>query len=168
MQLCHRGAALQRASTLPRVRPSTLLPCPRVRGHYHFRASPSYSTAMSWLWTFGSVPEIDAVALKEKSEAVVGGSSEALIIDVRTAGEYTAGHIAGSKNASFLPPWGFASRVKPLLEGRPKDTEIICICLSAHRSIGALKWLKQQGYENSFQLKAGMQDWRARKLPEDK
>jgi hypothetical protein len=34
------------------------------------------------------------------------------------------------------------------------------------RSIGALKWLHQRGYSNVKQLAAGMQDWRARGLPE--
>jgi hypothetical protein len=32
------------------------------------------------------------------------------IIDVRTAGEYQAGHIQGALNASFLPPWDWPSR----------------------------------------------------------
>jgi rhodanese-related sulfurtransferase len=32
------------------------------------------------------------------------------IIDVRTDAEWRAGRIAGSQNASFLPPWSFADR----------------------------------------------------------
>ena len=32
------------------------------------------------------------------------------IIDVRTAGEYEAGHIEGAVNASFLPPWSWPGR----------------------------------------------------------
>jgi hypothetical protein len=63
----------------------------------------------------------------------------------RTESEWRAGHIQGSKNASFLPPWSWPAAVQPLIEGTAKDTEIYVICLSAHRSIGALKWLKERG-----------------------
>eukprot|EP00983_Pelagomonas_calceolata_P065002 1148394-Pelagomonas_calceolata.AAC.2 len=34
------------------------------------------------------------------------------------------------------------------------------------RSIGAYKWLRNKGFSNVKQLAAGMQDWRARHLPE--
>lgn len=40
------------------------------------------------------------------------------------------------------------------------------VCLSAHRSIGALKWLRGQGYRSVKQLKGGMQAWRREALPE--
>jgi rhodanese-related sulfurtransferase len=66
-------------------------------------------------------------------------------IKKRTEGEWEAGRIAGSLNASFLPPWSFKDRVQPLIQQLPKDAEIYVICLSAHRSIGALKWLKAEG-----------------------
>lgn len=32
------------------------------------------------------------------------------IIDVRTAGEYAGGHVAGALHASFLPPWAWPGR----------------------------------------------------------
>lgn len=39
------------------------------------------------------------------------------IIDVRTQGEFVAGHIAGARNASFLPPWDFPNRSAEALGG---------------------------------------------------
>jgi hypothetical protein len=56
------------------------------------RAFSSSSSCMSWLWTFGSVPEVDASELLSISKAAQAGSSEVLIVDVRTAGEFDAGH----------------------------------------------------------------------------
>jgi rhodanese-related sulfurtransferase len=49
-----------------------------------------------------------------------------------------------------------------------KDAEIYTICLSAHRSIGAVKWLQQQGYTKAKQLQGGMQAWWKQQLPETK
>ncbi|GAX80178.1 hypothetical protein CEUSTIGMA_g7616.t1 [Chlamydomonas eustigma] len=122
---------------------------------------------MSWLWTFGQVPEVDAAKLLEITEAGKGTTPSPVLIDVRTEAEWEAGHIAGSLNASFLPPWSFKSRILPLIEHVPKSAEIYVICLSAHRSIGALKWLRAQGYTNVQQLKGGMKAWRDQKLSED-
>ncbi|GIM07502.1 hypothetical protein Vretimale_11615 [Volvox reticuliferus] len=90
------------------------------------------------------------------------------IIDVRTRAEYAAGHIPGALNASFLPPWSWSSRVEPLLQGVDPGTELYVICLSAHRSIGALKWLNERGFGNVKQLKGGMQAWRSQRLTEVK
>jgi rhodanese-related sulfurtransferase len=42
----------------------------------------------------------------------------------------------------------------------------LMICLSAHRSIAAVRLMTEMGHENVFQLKGGMQDWRAKQLPE--
>jgi rhodanese-related sulfurtransferase len=123
---------------------------------------------MSWLWTFGQVPEVEAVRLSEIVTAGKRDSPSPVIIDVRTEGEWEAGRIAGSLNASFLPPWSFKDRVQPLIQQLPKDAEIYVICLSAHRSIGALKWLKAEGYTNVKQLKGGMKAWREQQLSEDR
>jgi len=100
---------------------------------------------MSWLWTFGSVPELPAAELNQLVGSPRANGSPINIIDVRTEAEWRGGHIKGARNASFLPPWSFGSRIDPLIKDLPKDAEIYVICLSAHRSIGALKWLRQQG-----------------------
>ncbi|PNH11732.1 hypothetical protein TSOC_001400 [Tetrabaena socialis] len=101
------------------------------------------------------------------------GPNSPRIIDVRTAAEYAAGHIAGAVHASFLPPWSWPSNVAPLLASAAPEAELYVICLSAHRSIGALKWLRERGHMNVRQLQArtagrvgGMQAWRAQKMPE--
>ncbi|KAG2486766.1 hypothetical protein HYH03_014565 [Edaphochlamys debaryana] len=106
------------------------------------------------------------MALKE-SERMLPTSPR--IIDVRTRGEYDGGHIAGALHASFLPPWSWPNAVGPILaQGVTHDTELYVICLSAHRSIGAYKWLAERGYKQVKQLKGGMQRWRAHSMPEVK
>ena len=44
---------------------------------------------------------------------------------------------------------------------------LIAICLTAHRSIPAVRLLKQRGFEASH-LAGGMLAWRAASLPEEK
>jgi hypothetical protein len=39
---------------------------------------------------------------------------------------------------------GRPRRIEPLLTGATKDTPFVLICLSAHRSVGALKWMREQ------------------------
>mmetsp|Transcript_22087 Transcript_22087/g.39341 ORF Transcript_22087/g.39341 Transcript_22087/m.39341 type:complete len:134 (+) Transcript_22087:55-456(+) len=123
---------------------------------------------MSWLWTFGRVPELNAQGLLNVSRSIAALSEEERllsktprIIDVRTETEYKSGHIPFSLNASFLPPWNWENKITPLLQTCNQDTEIYVVCLSAHRSIGALKWLNNKGYRNIKQLEGGMKAWRS-------
>ena len=80
--------------------------------------------------------------------------------------EWQAGHIKGARHASFLPPCSFPSTVAPLLVGLDKGAEIVIVCLKTPRSIGAVKWLSQQGFTNARQLQGGMLAWRSARLPE--
>lgn len=51
----------------------------------------------------------------------------------------------------------------PLQSGEP----VVAICLTAHRSVTAVRLLKRRGYD-IVQLKGGMRAWRAAGLPEAK
>ena len=78
----------------------------------------------------------------------------AIIIDVRTAGEYNSGHIKGSLN---IPVDRIASKVEEI---RKKKKLVITCCRSGARSGMAAGILKKQGIEcynggpwNSLQTK---------------
>jgi tRNA 2-selenouridine synthase SelU len=62
-----------------------------------------------------------------------------------------------------LRPLVLAQSKLPLDKARP----VLCICLSAHRSIAAQKYFEQQGFK-AVQLKGGMKEWRKMGLPEVK
>lgn len=66
----------------------------------------------------------------------------ALILDVRTSGEYAGGHIKGSTNISVnaLP--------QSLKKIKDKNRPIITCCASGMRSSSAKKILKAAGYTN--------------------
>lgn len=124
---------------------------------------------MSWLWTFGSVPELPA---QQVLDECAGKGNDCLIVDVRTEGEFGRGHIDGATSCSLVPPWSFRTRVVETLarldpDWQTDDRRIVFICLSAHRSISAVKLLTEMGRANNvFQLQGGMQAWRAAGLPE--
>ena len=56
-----------------------------------------------------------------------------------------------------------ACKLPPALD---KGAEIVIICLKTPRSIGAVKWLSQEGFTNARQLQGGMLAWRSAGLPE--
>lgn len=95
-------------------------------------------------------------------DAAVGLVREgAVLLDVRTTGEFEAGHIAEAQNISLQ-----ALAAGPV-QGLPADrsTPIVTICGVGKRSLNAMLLLKAQGYEKVKSVRGGMQAWRAAGLP---
>jgi rhodanese-related sulfurtransferase len=109
-----------------------------------------------WWLPFGRVPEVSAAELAASLRA---GTAPQLV-DVRSRAEFDAGHLAGAVSA---PITSFAEAL-PGLELDPARP-VVAICLTAHRSIPAVRLLRRQGLEAS-QLEGGMLAWRAARLPE--
>jgi phage shock protein E len=76
-------------------------------------------------------PSVDLAALAQQG---------AVILDVRTKGEYASGHIKGSLN---IPLDALGSNLGKL---KDKQTPIITCCASGMRSASAKSFLKNQGY----------------------
>lgn len=70
-------------------------------------------------------------------------NGDALILDVRSPGEFARGHVDGALN---LPLDGFAQAYPGA--GPDKSRQIIVYCQSGGRSGQAMRILKQQGYDN--------------------
>lgn len=104
-----------------------------------------------WWIPFGSVPEVAPDDLRRQLES----DDPPQILDVRTRREYNNGHIPG---AVHVPITRLRSRVERL----PFDPRkpVVTICLTAHRSIPAVRALKTCGYRNVRQLAGGMSAWR--------
>jgi len=106
---------------------------------------------------FGKVPEIDGNTLQQSlSESAV----RPFVVDVRTRYEWSESHIDGAVN---IPVTGFSKRLDELPQD--KNSEIVAICLSAHRSIPAVRMLQKAGYKRACQLKGGMIAWNKSGLP---
>jgi rhodanese-related sulfurtransferase len=109
-----------------------------------------------WWIPFGSVPEISPNEL----HATLSGNAPPYVLDVRTHREWKASRIEGAVN---IPITSFRTDLKNLsLEpARP----VIAICLSAHRSIPAVRALRAAGFINAYQLQGGMLAWWKAELP---
>jgi rhodanese-related sulfurtransferase len=80
-------------------------------------------------------------------------SQQPVLVDVRTPGEYRAGHIDG---AISCPLGSEAS----LLVACPLDSDIILICKTGHRSQAAADTLLGLGFRRVSHLQGGMGAWR--------
>ncbi|PSL07854.1 rhodanese-like domain-containing protein [Cecembia rubra] len=79
---------------------------------------------------------------------------EAVIIDVRTAGEFHSGKIKGARNIDLMSP-GFMGQIQNL----PKDKKYYIYCRSGNRSGQACDIMSQLGFENTYNLAGGIMSW---------
>jgi rhodanese-related sulfurtransferase len=79
----------------------------------------------------------------------------AVLLDVRTAREFEAGHIAEALN---IPLQTLSAGP---VQGLPGDhaTPVVTICGVGKRSLNAMLLLKAQGYEKVKSVRGGMQAW---------
>jgi len=112
-----------------------------------------------WWLPFGRVPEINTNELHR----LMGGDKPVQIVDVRSGAEWQRSHIPGAVSA----PIGALKRRLASLQ-LDAHQPIIAICLSAHRSIPAVRLLRARGFENAVQLKGGMLAWWGQRYPTER
>jgi rhodanese-related sulfurtransferase len=99
-----------------------------------------------------STPSVDVAGLKTRID-----SGETYLIDVRSPGEYAAGHVA---QARLVPLDQLAARLGEL----PKDREIFVICQSGGRSLRATETLAGAGLKG-VNVAGGTGGWIAAGFP---
>lgn len=83
-----------------------------------------------------------------------------LLLDVRHADEFRAGHIADALN---IPVEQLTSRAGAL--GAPRDREIVVYCVSGRRAARAQDTLQSLGYSHVRLLDGSLNAWQQRNLP---
>jgi len=81
-----------------------------------------------------------------------------VVIDVRAASEWTAGHVEGSLN---LPLTGLLARLRDV----PRDREVLVHCQSGYRSSLATSLLAREGFTNVTDLVGGWAAYDAARAP---
>ena len=89
--------------------------------------------------------EVDLVAF------AAAQADGALVIDVREADEYVAGHVPGAE----LMPMG---QLPSYLDELPKDRPVYVICASGNRSLSMTSFLVQSGYD-AWSVAGGTSAW---------
>lgn len=87
-------------------------------------------------------------------------NKEVLILDVRTPGEYAAGHI---KNSVLIPLQVLETDYTKILDHSEKP--VFLYCRSGNRSVAASKILIKNGFKKLYNLKSGINDWVKKGLP---
>lgn len=103
-----------------------------------------------------SQPEVKSghqvVDAKTFHDAINSGS--VVLIDARTPGEYSGGHIEGSENIDFLAG-DFMSHVQDL----DKNETVYIYCASGRRSGNASKMMIDAGFKHVVDLSGGFNNW---------
>lgn len=86
-----------------------------------------------------------------------------LVLDVRDAKEYAAGHLP---KARHIPLAELPGRVGEI--AKFKDKPVIVTCRSGARAGSACRYLRREGFNNVFQLKGGLAAWQQASLPVEK
>ncbi|MEA5013698.1 MAG: rhodanese-like domain-containing protein [Candidatus Limiplasma sp.] len=84
---------------------------------------------------------------------MMDAGGEYILLDVRTQGEFDAGHIPG---AILIPDFELASRAEAELP--QKDAVILLYCRSGNRSASSARTLVEMGYTNVYDF-GGINSW---------
>lgn len=81
-------------------------------------------------------------------------SNKGLLIDIRTPAEFEEGTIEGARNIDFL-----GDTFKTEISELDKTEPVYIFCKSGGRSAKAHKLLKEEGFENVYELDGGFTAW---------
>lgn len=97
----------------------------------------------------------DSTAFMEPEELRdhLESGTDVVVIDVRSAEEFSAGHVEGAINVPAEKLADHASRL-------PADAMIVTVCnFGGARSCGAAEQLRTLGYRNALPLRGGARGW---------
>lgn len=86
------------------------------------------------------------------------GDTSLVVVDVRTPGEFAAGHVPGAINIPH-------DQVAQQLSYLPKDKELVLYCRSGRRVLIAADALRALGYTRLRHLEGDIAAWTSRGLP---
>ena len=89
-----------------------------------------------------------------------GNEPGIIVLDVRTPGEFSSGHIAGAKNIDFNSN-NFEDEIYRL----DKNRVYLVYCQSGIRSSRALLMMKDKGFKSLKNLDGGLSKWVANNFP---
>ena len=102
----------------------------------------------------GSAFDVDRLSV----QLARGGPEAPIVIDVRQASEFEAGHVPGSIHIG-------AGELPAMLDRLPRDRPIATVCASGYRSSVAASMLRAAGFDHVVAVGGGLPDWQARDYP---
>jgi hydroxyacylglutathione hydrolase len=105
-------------------------------------------------YPLAEIPQLAATELAERLE----GADPPFLVDVRSAGEFAGGHVAGARNI-------LGGQLPERLDELPRDRPIALICRSGYRSNVAASVLQRAGFTEVANVAGGTLGWRRAGLP---
>ena len=102
-----------------------------------------------------ALPAVEAAARLEVDGAVV--------LDVRTPGEFVQAHLPGAINIDFHGP-----RLRADLEELDRDAPVLLYCRSGQRSGNLHPLLAELGFRDVVDIRGGIIEWVNAELPVDR
>lgn len=90
----------------------------------------------------------DDLTIRER-DYVAQRNADDVVIDVRTAGEYAQGHLAGASNIDVTAP-DFGERIDAL--SLPLDRPVYLYCRTGNRSHRATQILRGRGFDKAYNI----------------
>lgn len=104
----------------------------------------------------GGNPVLDAKSFSEKLKS----TSNAVLLDVRTPGEFSKEYIEGA----LLADWN-SDDFQRRIDAIDKNAPVFVYCLSGGRSSNAAAAMRKQGYKEVYELQGGIMKWKSAGLP---
>jgi hydroxyacylglutathione hydrolase len=115
----------------------------------------------AWQEAGGEVESNGRLTVQQLAGRVTTDGPDApLVIDVRQASEYAAGHVPGSLHLG-------AGELQERLADLPRDRPVATICASGYRSSVAASLLRNNGFEDVSWVANGLPSWEAAGYPVD-
>lgn len=86
-----------------------------------------------------------------------------IVLDVRTAQEFNAGHIKGAVNIDVRQADAFSK-----IDKLDRNATYIVHCRTFHRSTAAVNHMRDSGFKNVYQMMDGWSGWSQNGLPAEK
>jgi len=97
---------------------------------------------------------LDAAQLK----ALLEGEDRPHVLDVRTAGEFARGTIAGAQHVEL-------GTLPAKADGFDPGSPVVLVCQSGARSAQGCGWMDQRGFQRVYNLGGGIAGWTRAGLP---
>jgi rhodanese-related sulfurtransferase len=107
-----------------------------------------------------AAPETFKVVDAAAFDQALRETPDAVLLDVRTPGEFAGGFIPGAQLMDYNDP-SFADKLATLDKGKP----YFVYCAAGVRSHGAYEMMKAQGFRQVIELEGGISAWESADLP---
>ena len=112
------------------------------------------------IWTLWQTASRGLKKLSPADATQLINREDAVVVDVRTDGEFRQGHIV---NAVNIPKKSVEEQISKLEKYR--DRPIITACRTGQIALGVGNMLKKNGFEQVYNLSGGLAAWEGANLP---